>query len=58
MQVESGIINKLQEWCNDNDVNMNEVDFEYAIKVYQKLGHFDFSIENSRLKNKTNSAAQ
>lgn len=41
------ILSELQEWCNDNKVDMNKIDYDYAFKVYEKLGHFDFSIEDS-----------
>lgn len=48
------ILEELQVWCNDNSVDMNEVSFSYAINIYEKLGHFDFSIENSRFKKQSN----
>lgn len=41
------ILEKLQTWCNDNKVDMNKIDFSHALKVYEELGHFDFSIKNS-----------
>lgn len=47
------LLKKLQEWCNINSVDMNTIDYEYAFRVYEKLGCFDFSIEESLNKNLT-----
>lgn len=41
------VLKELQTWCNDNGIDMNKIDFSHALEVYEKLGYFDFSIENS-----------
>lgn len=44
------VLEKLQNYCIDNNIELNKVDFTKAFKTYTKNGNFELSIENTKIK--------
>lgn len=48
-EISLSLFEKLQNYCNDNDIDLNRVDIQSAADYYKTNRYFDLSIENTKI---------